>query len=173
MKYFHVRNDQIGAKSSEHAGTVVARTKFTRCDVQQGTNMSPEALWRAVVEMVSDVCNGEAGVLEEARSANESRCRQISFWRRCSGSKEPAHQCAWRDVQELGKLSNISYSRRAGEDRLEKLPAVGSRSRKVDSELAQDSALSGVACVSHESAAQLAPAGREPNIDQSSNSAMS
>ena len=54
-----VRDDQIGAKSREHAGTVVTRAEFSGCDVQKGANVSAEALWRAVIEMVRHVCNGE------------------------------------------------------------------------------------------------------------------
>ena len=72
-----------------------------------------------------------------------------------------------------GELADVSYAWRTREDRLEELPAVERCAHEINRKLAQDSALSGVACVSHESAAQLAPAGREPNIDQSSNSAMS
>jgi hypothetical protein len=128
--------------------------------------MSAEALRRAVVEVVGNVCNGKARVLEEARSPNESRHRKVSFRRWCSGSKEPAHQCAWRDVEELGKLSDVSDSRRACEDRLEKLPTVRGSSWKVDSELAEDSTLSGIACVGHESTAELSPAGRKSNVHE-------
>jgi hypothetical protein len=134
--------------------------------------MSPEALWRAVIEVVGDVCNGETGILKEAGGADEPRHCKVSFRRWCSSSKEPAHQRARRDVQKVGELANISYSRRTGEDRLEKLPAVSSSSREVDSELTENSTLSGIARVSHESTAELSPAGRQSNVDQSPDSAV-
>jgi len=121
--------------------------------------MSAEALRRAVVEVVGNVCNRESRVLEEPSGSNEPRHSEISLRGWCSGSEEPAHQCAWRDVQKLGELSNISHSRRACEDRLEELPTVRSSSWEIDSELAENSTLPGITRISHESAAELSPSG--------------
>jgi len=69
-------------------------------------------------------------------------------------------------------LSHVSDPRRTGEDRLEELPAIGRCSRQVDSELAQNTALSGIARVGHERAAELPPTGGEPNVDQAPNPAL-
>lgn len=135
--------------------------------------MSAEALRRAVIEVVGNVCNRESGVLEEPSGSNKSRHREISLRCWCSGSEEPAHQGAWRDVQEFGQLSNVSYPRRAREDRLEELPTVGSGSWEVDSELAEDPTLSRITRISHESTAELSPSGGQSNVHQSANTAMS
>ena len=97
-----VGNDQIQAKATEHGDTIVATAKFTGCDVQKSAHMSAEALWRAVVEVVGDVRDGETGVFKEPSSPNEPCHCEIAFGRGRPGPKEAAHQRTWSDIQKLG-----------------------------------------------------------------------
>src|SRR5206468_3988614 len=107
-KWTGIGDDQISPKPGEHAGAIIAYTKFSSGDMQERPYMSAEALWRAVVKVIGDVRDGKAGVFKQTSGTNKSRHRQVSFWRRGTGSKEPAHQCAWSDIQEFGELPNVS-----------------------------------------------------------------
>ena len=49
----------------------------------------------------------------------------------------------------------------------------GAAPGEVDGELTEDSALSGIARIGHESTTELSPAGRKTNVDQSPDSALS
>jgi hypothetical protein len=95
--------------------------------------MSAEALWRAVVEVIGHICDGKSGVLKKASSTNKPCHCEIPFGRRGSSSKESAHQRTGSDIELLRELADIPDARRASEDRFEKMPAIGSPLRKIDS----------------------------------------
>ena len=61
--------------------------------------MTSKALWRAVVEVVGDVGDGEPGIFEEAGRANEARHGEIALGGRNARSKESAHQRARGNVE--------------------------------------------------------------------------
>jgi hypothetical protein len=134
--------------------------------MQQGTNVASETLGRTVVQVIGHVRNGKAGVLEKPCSTNQSCHCQISLGRRDTGPEEPAHQRTGRHIEVTSKHPNIAEPRRAGKDGFEKLPAVVRDTCQVDCQLAQDTALSGIAGIRHECAAKFSPAGSLSNIDE-------
>ncbi|MEO6527107.1 MAG: hypothetical protein ABIP93_10820 [Gemmatimonadaceae bacterium] len=68
--------------------------------------------------------------------------------------------------------ANVSYTRRAGEDRLEEAPAVIWRTSEIDCKLPKHAALPSIARICHQRTTELAPAGRQSNVDETSDAAL-
>src|SRR5688572_5835216 len=70
------------AEVMEHPFAVVAPTELERSRAHERSYVSAKALWRGVVEVIRDVGDREARILEQPGCTNEPRDCQVSFWRR-------------------------------------------------------------------------------------------
>src|SRR4051812_5738968 len=91
----NMRSNELLAKTLEHASSIILSTKLTSGHLEQGTDMTSEALWRAVFEMIRHVGNRKARVLEQLGCSNKARHGQVLLGSWQCSPKEPAHQGAW------------------------------------------------------------------------------
>src|SRR5690242_14736017 len=108
----------------EHALTIVALAEFHRGQPEEGSNVTPEALRRRVIEVIRDVRHRQPRVLEDPRGMGEARHRQVAFWRRQTGAKEAAHERAWYHVQLCSERTHAGSAWRRAEQGFEEPPAV-------------------------------------------------
>src|SRR5438270_5797771 len=97
--------------------------------------MSPETLRRRVVEMVRDVGDRKARVLEKPGRPDEPCRGEVPFWRRQAGTIESAHERTRQDFGLPAESANGREARRRGEQRLEKAPACGIDPGQIERQL--------------------------------------
>ncbi|HEV7994363.1 MAG TPA: hypothetical protein VGP25_21255 [Gemmatimonadaceae bacterium] len=122
--------------------------------------------------MIRNIGDRKTGVLEQSRRSNQASHREIALRRRNTCTEEATHHRARSDLEMASEEAHIPDARRTGEDGLEEPPAVLRSTREIHGELTEYSALSRVARVGHERAAQLTPAGGESNVDEAANPAL-
>src|SRR4051812_48744630 len=89
-----VGGNQSLPKMLKHGTSTKLVSEFERRHLHQRSNMAPKALRRRVLELVGDVGDRVARVLEERGNPNETRKGKIAFRRWKSGAKKTAHKGA-------------------------------------------------------------------------------
>jgi hypothetical protein len=92
----------------EHARTVIPLAELASREMEESSNMAAEALWRAVIEMIRHVRDGEARVFEQASRSNEPCHGEVALGSWDAGPEKSAHQRAWRDIKVPGEQSDVA-----------------------------------------------------------------
>src|SRR5690348_8139994 len=71
-QHAEVRKHQLLPEALEHTHSVIPMAEVAGGHVQQRAHMATEALRRAELQVVRNIGDGEAGVLEQARSADQA-----------------------------------------------------------------------------------------------------
>ena len=71
--------DEVLSHSFEHPFAVVVPTELDRRALEQRLDVSGEALWGGVVEMICDVRDAQPRVFEESSGADETRHGEVAF----------------------------------------------------------------------------------------------
>lgn len=151
----------------EHPLAIELFAELHSGQLHQRANVPPEALRRRIVEMIGDVCDGEPGILEQARRANQSSHGEVLLWRRNACAKEPAHEGARQDIQMLGQRSHGGDLGRTQEKDFKKTPTVARNGREVDRQLTEGLPLHFVATDAKQVLAELTPSVGIADIDES------
>ena len=107
MEILDVGSDQLRTEAREHTGAIIPCPKFAGGDIEECTDVTSKALWRAIIEMIGDVGDGKAGILEQPRSSYEARHSEIPLGSRHPCSKESAHEGACRYVEVTRKETHV------------------------------------------------------------------
>src|SRR5215475_781662 len=116
--------------------------------------------------MIGDVRHGKAGILEQARGADEASAGEILFRRGQFRSEEAAHERARNNIETAREHSDGADIRRREEQGLEKAPAVGRNSSEIEGELRQGLALNVFAARREEIVPKFSPAFCFANVDE-------
>src|SRR5688572_1176124 len=93
--------------------------------------MTPEALWRRVVQVVGYTRDRKTRILEKFRGSDQPRQRQITLRWRQMCSKEPAHQRARQNTQLPRQLADCMNPWRVTEEKLKESPAIWWSPRQI------------------------------------------
>src|SRR6185437_2050303 len=160
--------NQLLPEFAQHFLTVVRFAEPYRRHAENASQVSAECLGRGVIQLPCHTRDREPGILQQSCCSNQTSNVDITLGRRQVRTIEPTHQCTRNNVEVTSHLTNVGDVGLVREKQLEKLPAIGCYSGKIQIQRSQHLTLYIGRSLMGQQIPQRRPAGRRACIDQGS-----